>query len=194
MRPNWRSEWPHWVVLAALFGAAVGARLVGADQGGNPVRGLLLPALAFGLYLLMLLWPRLDPYRANYARFAGAYRLIRLAVLLAAAGVYADLHPAALAGGLLIVVGGVLGKLRPNWFVGIRTPWTLTSRLAWTKTHRLAGWLLIAEGLTLLAAGLAGQQPAATLAALPLLLAGSAIGLAVYSYLVWRHDPDRDRR
>jgi uncharacterized membrane protein len=32
-----------------------------------------------------------------------------------------------------------MGKIRPNWFVGVRTPWTLSSKLSWDKTHRLAG-------------------------------------------------------
>ena len=35
-----------------------------------------------------------------------------------------------LVGGLLVVVGNLLGKVRPNWFVGINTPWTLTSKLS----------------------------------------------------------------
>ena len=31
------------------------------------------------------------------------------------------------AGLLLAGLGNYLGKLRPNWFVGIRTPWTISS-------------------------------------------------------------------
>mgnify|MGYP000052596555 CR=1 FL=1 len=53
------------------------------------------------------------------------------------------------------VVGGLMGKIRPNWFVGIRTPWTLTSKVAWVRTHRLGGWLFVAQGLLFVLSGLA---------------------------------------
>ena len=48
---------------------------------------------------------------------------------------------------LFIVLGSCLDRVRPNWFVGIRTPWTLSSRLSWTKTHRVGGWLFVASGM-----------------------------------------------
>ena len=35
-----------------------------------------------------------------------------------------------LIGGMFIVLGSVMGKIRPNWFVGIRTPWALSSELS----------------------------------------------------------------
>jgi uncharacterized membrane protein len=34
-----------------------------------------------------------------------------------------------------------MGRIRHNWFVGIRTPWTMKSEVVWQKTHRLAGKL-----------------------------------------------------
>ena len=47
---------------------------------------------------------------------------------------------------LFIVIGNFMSKIRPNWFVGVRTPWTLSSKLSWDKTHRLAGWLFMLMG------------------------------------------------
>lgn len=87
MRTNWRTEWPHWAMLAAMFLlAAVTWRsapdrlpvhwgLGGeVDRYGGRFEGLLgLPTLALGLYLLLRWLPRIDPGRANYAQFAGAY-------------------------------------------------------------------------------------------------------------------------
>ena len=35
-----------------------------------------------------------------------------------------------LIGGMFIVLGSVMGKIRPNWFVGIRTPWAPSSELS----------------------------------------------------------------
>jgi immunity protein, SdpI family len=35
------------------------------------------------------------------------------------------------------VIGNYLGNLRPNYFIGIRTPWTLENSETWRATHRL---------------------------------------------------------
>ena len=112
-------------------------------------------------------------------------------VLLFAYGYAVDTSRAVpLAVGLaLVVTGNAMGKLRPNWLVGIRTPWTLSSRQSWTKTHRQGGWLLVVVGLLLAAAGLVGA-PALFAAAFGVLIAGCA-WLLVYSYRVWRTDPER---
>ncbi|HVF02468.1 MAG TPA: SdpI family protein [Rubrobacteraceae bacterium] len=62
-----------------------------------------------------------------------------------------------LVGALLVVVGSLLGKVRTNWFVCIKTPWTLTSKLSWIKTGRLGEWLLVViMGLTFIGVGLTG--------------------------------------
>ncbi len=44
-------------------------------------------------------------------------------------------------------MGNSMGKLRPNWFAGFRTPWSLESRTVWIKTHRLGGRLMVGCGL-----------------------------------------------
>lgn len=87
------------------------------------------------------------------------------------------------------MIGNVLGKIRPNWFAGIRTPWTLDSNRSWTKTHRLGGWLFVLLGLGLILAGISGSAWA-ILAALACLICVTVL-LLVYSYLVWRNDPAR---
>ena len=92
-------------------------------------------------------------------------------------------------GAMFFVMGNVLGKLRPNWFFGVRTPWTLSSKLSWNKTHRLAGWVFVLGGLLLMAAGLVGT-PTAMGIAFAVLMAG-VLGAVTYSYFVWRSDPDR---
>ncbi|HJT57949.1 MAG TPA: DUF1648 domain-containing protein, partial [Ktedonobacteraceae bacterium] len=44
---------------------------------------------------------------------------------------------------LFIFIGNYMGKLRRNFWAGIRTPWTLSSDLVWERTHRLGGWLFV---------------------------------------------------
>ena len=216
MKVSWRTEFPIWILLVGMWVAAglawptAPARIPthwGLDGQVNGYGGkfealLLLPLIALLIYLIMLFAPRLDPGRLNYEKFAGAYTVLRLAVVAFLAVIYGlilaamrgrsvDMQRMAplLAGLLIVVIGSVIGKIQPTWFVGIRTPWTLSSKTSWEKTHRAAGRILTAGGLLLAAAGLSGSQ-AAVIAAFALFLAGM-LGVVVYSYLVWRTAPDR---
>ena len=61
------------------------------DRYGGKWEGLLLlPAIATGLYLLMLLLPRIDPGKANYERFQTAYWVLRFVILGAPGGFVCD--------------------------------------------------------------------------------------------------------
>lgn len=50
----------------------------------------------------------------------------------------------------LAILGNYLGTLRPNYFIGIRTPWTLENPQTWRATHRLGGRLMFFGSLFLL--------------------------------------------
>ena len=213
MKFSWRTEWPLWALLAAMFLLAAATWSSAPDRipvhwgfngeangyGGKFEGLLLIPLIALAVYVTFLVIPRIDPARANYAQFAGAYTFFRFVVLLTLALVYGVIHlwirghqvPVELlipvfVGGLFVAIGSILGKLRPNWFVG---PWTLSSNRSWTKTHRVAGWVFMVAGVCLVVAGLIHSKGAfiATL-----VIAGVGIlGTIVYSYFVWRDDPDR---
>ena len=60
----------------------------------------------------------------------------------------------AMLAGLMIMfglMGNVMGKVRRNFWVGVRTPWTLASDRVWNDTHRLAGQLFV--GAAVIGAG-----------------------------------------
>lgn len=168
---------------------------------------LLLPLLTLGAYLLMLFVPRIDPRRASYALFKGAYGVFRLSMVVFLALVHGlillwvrgiELDGAVVVpimiGGLLVVIGNLLGKIRPNWFVDVKTPWTLSSKRSWIKTHRMAGWMFVLLGLAFVGLGLAGPAGQVwTFAMLVVAPVGSVLWLFVYSYLVWRSDPAKLR-
>lgn len=215
MKLSWRTELPQWAmiagmcVLAAVTWAWAPDRIpmhwniAGQIDGyGGKLEGLLMPpALALGIYLLMLLSPRIDPGRKSYALFTGSYNTIRLAVVTVLAALYGVTHltlrgypidvatVVPLITGAMLVVLNVMGKIRPNWLVGIRTPWTLSSKMAWVKTHRLGGWLFILSGLGLMAASVVHASWAA-MACFGLLIL-SVVAAYAYSYRVWRDDPDK---
>ena len=219
MRTNLRIEAVQWAIIGAMFVLAavvwpsapeqipVHWGLSGEpDRYGGKVEGLLLlPLITLGVYLFMLFLPRVDPRRANYALFEGAYRMLRLSmvvllalvygfILLCVRGVELDVAVVVpvLVGGFFLVIGNLLGKIRPNWFVGVKTPWTLSSRRSWVKTHRMSGWTFVLLGLAFVVMGLAGGAGSSW--AIPALVAasvGSVLWFFVYSYLVWRSDPER---
>jgi uncharacterized membrane protein len=158
-----------------------------------------VPAGLLALALLFQILPRIDPRGANYAKFRDTYwllvngvlgLLLALHVLVLAIGMGAGVNvnrAIAVGGGLLLMlVGNYLGRVEPNWFLGVRTPWTLSSETVWRKTHRTAAWLFVAGGVVLVVMGLArpvNQMP--LLAATAAVVAGIPI---VQSYILWRRE------
>lgn len=174
-----------------------------ADMMGSKLEGLFaMPTVALALYVLLRFLPRLDPARANYASFAATYGTIRvtllvmaaaidLAVLLPIAGVAVDQGTVMrlILGGIFLVFGTLMGKIRPNWLVGIRTPWTLRSKEAWVRTHRVGGWIFLLVGFAFLVSTLLPTALGSVIS-----FGSLALGLGwivAFSYRVWKHDPIR---
>ncbi len=173
--------------------------LSGQIDGYLPkAEGLILwPALSLVLYLLLLFAPLLDPKGKNYRFFSGAYGVMRLAILgfitafygvafMVMKGVKISMTTfLPLAVGLLfMVLGNYMGKIRPNWLVGIRTPWTLSDPTVWMKTHRVGGWLFVGIGFISVICAFIDSR-----AALISLTAGSiggTLAVFIYSWAVWR--------
>ena len=164
---------------------------------------LLLPIIALGVLALLLVVPRIDPRRTNLEQSAVAYNVIGIAIMVLFTGIDVIVVLSATGrtvdvsllmsvgiGVLFIAIGAVLPRLRSSYLVGIRTPWTLTSELAWRKTHVLGAWLFVAFGLALVITGVMGATQAMT----GVMLGGIVVVLVVttvYSYVVWRSDPER---
>ena len=165
---------------------------------------LLLPLMTAAIAVMFALIPRFEPRRPNLERSGRAYGAIWIAVVtllgaihLLAVGVAlgADVDVTRLVlisvGLVFVVIGNYLPTVRPNYFVGIRTPWTLASDLSWVRTHRVGGRLFVLEGLVLIVFGLLGARAQ--------MLAVGVIGAIVvllavvfaYSYRVWKADPNK---
>jgi len=52
-----------------------------------------------------------------------------------------------LIGLLFAIIGNYMPSVKPNYFIGIKTPWTLENEVVWKKTHQLAGKLWFPGGL-----------------------------------------------
>ena len=168
------------------------------DRWGSKFEGAwLMPLIAIGMYLLFIILPMIDPRKEKYAQFTKVYHLFKALILLFMFGVYlvASLNalgydvrvevwvPVAV-GVLFLILGNYLGKIKSNWFIGIRTPWTLSSDEVWNKTHRLGGKLFILLGVLMLLTPLLPKTSIIWNVLIPVLIA--TLVPVVYSYVVYR--------
>jgi uncharacterized membrane protein len=162
----------------------------------------MLPLIMAVVWLFMRAIPHIDPRKANYEKFSGMYDalvililafmlLMHVVVLLSATGNVIRMDRVVMpATGIFIAIMGVLlPRAQPNWFVGFRTPWTLTSDLSWERTHKAGGALFIALGLLIVASTFIAPERAIWL----LVVAGLGVVafLFIYSYQVWKQDPSK---
>jgi len=194
-----------WVKIPAGRQIASHWGIDGQPDGymGKTAALLVMPLLSLGLMALFLIIARLDPRRKHLEQSSRAY----IAILTALLGLLAVAHghiiaialgmkvdilvvvPIAL-GVLFMIMGNYLGKIRSNFIAGIRTPWTLSSDLAWDKTHRFGGKIFMLVGL-IIAFSVFLRNGFAFFTLLMSELILTSIMLSVYSYLVWRSDPDK---
>ena len=214
-----RKLWPGCLALIAvlILGLAMLSRLpeqvathwslTGEADGwsSRTVAVLLLPGLGLVLAALLAAAPRIDPKRDNFPLHAGAWWLLANALLIFLAVLQLGVVAVGLGwiasldrvlgfgvGALLMILGNYFTRVRANWFFGIRTPWTLSSDRSWRETHRIGGRLFLLGGLLLVVVtAVTGRLPAWAIIVgvfVPALIA------AVVSYLVWRSDPDVQKR
>ncbi len=162
----------------------------------------VLITLLVGVLLAVI--PSIEPRRHNLALSGRPYTVVWIAVMVFLAGTstvttfatvgrmaatlsMGRLTPVAV-GALLVLIGNYMGKVRSNFFFGIRTPWTLSSEQSWNRTHRLGGWLLILFGVAIAATALDARL-------IPwVAVGGTALLLGIllpYSYREWARDPNR---
>ena len=194
-----------WVALPAGTQLATHWGFDGRVNGhmGKELGLALLPLIALAVTVLIAVIPRIEPRREHLIASRKAFlvfwigALVVLAVthaliVLNAAGYAMDVPGTLLVAiALMIAAGGnYLGKVRSNFFLGIRTPWTLSSELSWEKSHRLLGRLFVISAIVTLAVRFAiGVQPAYL--AFAATVSASAVLAIVSSYVYWKQDPER---
>jgi uncharacterized membrane protein len=168
--------------------------LHGQPNGYSPKWALYLlgPGFMAGIVLLTRLLPWLSPKHFEVESFRSTYMQIMLmtvgmlaycdaVILWIGVGHSVNIRRAIVGAVclLFVLLGNVMGKVRRNFFIGIRTPWTLASERVWNATHRLAAKTFVLgglAGLALIAVGLNGWPVVA-------LLAGAAVPV-VYSLVL----------
>src|SRR5580698_4404400 len=152
----------HWDIQGHVNGWGPKWSLFLTGPGGMVLMVLMFSALPW-------LSPKkfeVDSFRATYlyimiaivAMMAYCNLLILMSALGALGGIGLDISRA-LEGGvclLIALMGNVMGKVRRNFFVGIRTPWTIANEQVWNATHRFAARTFFAGGLLGLLAVIVG--------------------------------------
>jgi uncharacterized membrane protein len=135
------------------------------DGYGGKGTLFIFPAIMAGMLVLFAMLPVLSPKPFEVDSFQSTYLYIMLltiglfaymdGVMLyvvdqsVSKGVTIDLGRPFIAGLFLFfaLMGNVMGKVRRNFYIGIRVPWTLASDRVWNDTHRLAAWVMVVCGV-----------------------------------------------
>jgi uncharacterized membrane protein len=150
-----------------------GIFLAGHIEVGRPIIAFVLPiAAVVALAVMDVVWRR-DVVRDRDEALDRVYGTVRLGALALIVGLHgvilarltaaydsaivAAVLPRAtpvLLGAVLMLVGNVLPRTRPNLVFGIRTAWLLAHREQWAHVQRVAGYAIVGTGITCVAAGL----------------------------------------
>ncbi|MFA6422110.1 MAG: SdpI family protein [Candidatus Buchananbacteria bacterium] len=185
--------WPEKVATHWNFYGQVDA------YGPKAFMAFFFPFLLLGMYALFTILPYIDPKRDRYQEFSKTFHIFKdciiavLFIVYVATGIFNlgyDINIGYIIsfviGAMMIVLGNYMGKIKYNWFMGIRTPWTMSSENVWNRTHRVGGWFFIIFGLLIIITPY-----------LPILLgtitfiSGVAlvlVGTMLYSYIVYRQE------
>lgn len=171
---------PHLVLVAAGYVSGLlmlsqlttpFLPLVPWGMAGGTMIALMLPTAAAVNYLVFKRVGRALPPGAEDQASAAAIRgigfritafeiVLHWLILLTIAGVFGNqsIAPARLVvvffGVLLIGIGDLLPRTRPNLAIGIRTPLMLANRQAWMQVHRIAGYAAVGFGSVIVLAGI----------------------------------------
>lgn len=139
------------------------------DGWGPRIEVLMHSVFLLGLGLLWPLLPKVSPKRFAVKGFEATWWFSGMAMVLLI-GYIQCVHlwaawqggfamDRAIVGGLgmfFVLAGNVMGKVRRNFWLGVRTPWTLANDRVWYATHRLAARTMVAGGALAVLVALAG--------------------------------------
>ena len=169
------------------------------NYGSRALGAFLFPAIIIGMYVMFLFLPLIDPKKQRYDQFKKVYHIFKTILLFVFTVIYfiasfnalgffvpIEIWIPVLIGLLFIVLGNYMSKIKPNWFVGIKTPWTLSSEEVWNKTHRVGGKVFIASGFLFLITPFIPLIFKTTLFVINILFI--LVGTVGYSYWLYRQE------
>lgn len=170
---------------------------VAYDYGPKWINALLMPLIAVVLYFFLLLIPKIDPKKkiSTHQKPIAAIRILTTFFMI---GIYVLLMLKSLdknidvgsfilvsVGFLIVICGNYMNSVKPNYFIGIRTPWTLENQQVWKKTHRISSRLWIFGGLCMMASTLITSETL-LISVFISITAIIAIVPIIYSYILFK--------
>ena len=136
------------------------------DGFGTPqtvlINSLFISGTSVFVFLLIRFLPMIDPKKkVKYSKTAFNKIAVMIVVLISALNIViinSSLNGTMrFPGNIMFLtlglawayIGNLMPSMKPNYFVGIRTPWTLESEDNWRATHNLGGKIWVIGGILL---------------------------------------------
>jgi uncharacterized membrane protein len=165
------------------------------QYGSKWISLLVMPGSMVFTALLAIGLPAISPEKFKIDSFRNTYNYIMVLVI----GMMTVLHivileatlngsfplervMAAVLFAFFALMGNVLGKVRRNFWMGIRTPWTLADERVWDQTHRMAARIWTIGGALGVILALIGVTSGIWLT----YLMAIALWPAIMSYVIYR--------
>lgn len=212
MKESLKKEWPIILLLLAPFITSmivwdlvpktvpIHFNIYGEadDFGPKWIILYLLPAIALGMYVILLLLPYIDPKRriktsqkpiaairvVTSVFFVGLYSIIVLISL--GQEVAIETYILIAVGFLFLVVGNYLNSVKQNYFIGIRTPWALENSTVWKKTHRLGSKVWMIGGIIIMISPLTGIEKILGISVIIIAVIPMVLIPVIYSYIAYQ--------
>lgn len=172
------------------------------DRYGTRYELLLVPILLpLLVYVLFLVIPKIDP-KNKIKKMGGKYQSLKtlLTIFMSALALFIMYtakneslnnpnYILLLLGLLFIFLGNYFKTIKPNYFIGIKTPWTLENESIWKETHSLAGKMWFIGGFIIVLGSLIlPKETNFTLFTITVVVI--SLVPVVYSYLLYRRTQD----
>lgn len=158
-------------------------------------------SIAAAVNFLMLFAKKIDPKGENYDRFPNVVNIVRIFITVLLCGLslltvgfafdpqFADMNTImfVVMGGMFILLGNYMPKVKHNYTFGIKTMWTIASEDVWNKTHRMAGPLWMAGGLVMIAMAFIKNSSAVVNVMIGVILVEVLVP-TIYSYIAFQQE------
>jgi uncharacterized membrane protein len=137
-----------------------------ADKYGTPqsvlINTIIISGMSLLIFLLLKFLPLIDPKKKiKYSETIFNKIAVLIVILMSVLNIiiiHSSLNGAMKTSGTIMFftlglawayIGNLMPSMKPNYFVGIRTPWTLESEDNWRATHNLGGKIWFIGGILL---------------------------------------------
>lgn len=183
----------HWNAAGEVDRTAPAALALAMPVGVTALVTLLFAIIPFMEPLQQRMEKSESLYRAAWIGLLAVMAMVEVAIALPAYGLNdLGILPVLAVGLFFVLLGNVLPKSRPSFFLGIRTPWTLSDPENWIATHRFGGRMMMLGGFMIMATPVLPVP--VRLGWMLAAIAVMVIPPVIYSWWIWKHKTGQDRR